>query len=93
MSRVDSLTGRGPSTGNHRSHSLRASRRTWNVNLQWATVTINGKKARLRVSAKTLKTLRKAQKHVAPVAQPTADQVAAAEAPAPVAAPAAPAAK
>ncbi len=70
MSRRDPFSGRGPSTGNNRSHSLRATRRRWNVNLQWATLTIDGKKIRLRVSTKTLRTLRKAQKGAAPIQEP-----------------------
>ncbi len=65
MSRRDQFTGRGPSSGNTRSHSLAATRRRWDVNLQWATLDIDGRKVRVRVSTKTLKTLRKAQKGVA----------------------------
>ena len=55
MSRVCEVSGKGPLTGNRRSHSLRATRRKWNVNLQQ--VTINGEKK--RVSARTLRTLNK----------------------------------
>ena len=55
MSRVCKVSGKGPLTGNRRSHSLRATRRKWNVNLQQ--VTINGEKK--RVSARTLRTLKK----------------------------------
>lgn len=55
MSRVFEVSGKGPLTGNRRSHSLRATRRKWNVNLQQ--VTINGEKK--RVSARTLRTLKK----------------------------------
>ncbi|MDD7281183.1 50S ribosomal protein L28 [Floccifex sp.] len=55
MSRVCEVSGKGPLTGNKRSHSLRATRRKWNVNLQQ--VTINGEKK--RVSARTLRTLKK----------------------------------
>ena len=55
MSRVCEVSGKGPLTGNRRSHSLRATRRKWNVNLQQ--VTINGEKK--RVSARTLRTLKK----------------------------------
>lgn len=84
MSRRDQITGRGPSYGNSRSHSLRATRRRWNVNLQWATLEINGKKMRIRVSARTLKTLRKAHKNeAAPVAAPAPVAEAKAEQPAP----------
>ena len=55
MSRVCEVSGKGPLTGNRRSHSLRATRRKWNVNLQQ--VPINGEKK--RVSARTLRTLKK----------------------------------
>ena len=55
MSRVCEVSGKGPLTGNRRSHSLRATRRKWNVNLQQ--VTINGEKK--RVSARILRTLKK----------------------------------
>lgn len=34
MSRVCPLTGKKPTSGNNRSHSLRATRRRWGVNLQ-----------------------------------------------------------
>ncbi len=86
MSRRDQFTGRGPSSGNTRSHSLASTRRRWDVNLQWATLNIDGKRVRVRVSTKTLKTLRKSQKAQTPVA------ATAVAAPASVAAPAAPAA-
>ena len=43
MSRVCAITGKGPLTGNRRSHSMRASRRTWNVNLQKVKVMVDGK--------------------------------------------------
>ena len=55
MSRVCEISGKGPLSGNNRSHSLRATRRKWNVNLQ--TVEINGKK--VKISARALRTLRK----------------------------------
>jgi large subunit ribosomal protein L28 len=55
MSRIDQLTGRGPNFGNSRSHSNIATKRRQNLNLQ--TVKIDG--VRVRVSARTLKTLKK----------------------------------
>jgi len=55
MSRIDMLTGKRANFGNSRSHSNIATRRRQNVNLQ--TVRINGK--RLRISARTIKTLKK----------------------------------
>lgn len=59
MSRVCQLTGKGPQFGNTRSHALNASRRKFNVNLQKVTVNIDGKKVKLRVSAKAARTLKK----------------------------------
>lgn len=74
-------------SGNNRSHSLRATRREWNVNLQWATIDVNGQKVRVRVSTKTLKTLRKGQKKASQA--PVAEEKKVEATPAPVAAPAA----
>ncbi len=59
MSRKCPITGKGPMTGNNVSHSMRHTRRRWNVNLQTATIVINGKKQRVRVSTSALRTLRK----------------------------------
>ena len=59
MARVCELSGRGTISGNKRSHSMRATRRTWKVNLQRKTVVINGQKVRIRVSARALKSLNK----------------------------------
>jgi len=59
MSRKCDLTGKGPLSGNKRSHALNATRRKWNTNLQPTTLMIDGKKIKLKVSARTLKTLRK----------------------------------
>lgn len=62
MSRRCIITGKGPVSGNNRSHSLRATRRRWNVNLQKTTLEIDGRKVQVRISAKALRTLRKDQK-------------------------------
>lgn len=59
MSRKCQLSGKGPMSGNSRSHALNATRRKWNVNLQKATVIIDGKPTKVRVSARQLRTLRK----------------------------------
>jgi large subunit ribosomal protein L28 len=80
MSRTCPITGKKPMYGNNRSHSLRATRRRWNVNLQKTTMMIDGKKTTLRISTAALRTLRKNKKLVkpeipaqkAPVAQPVA---------------------
>ncbi len=59
MSKVCPITGKGPVSGNNRSHSLRATRRRWNVNLQKYKVEINGKVVTIRMSARAYRTLTK----------------------------------
>ena len=59
MSRFCPVTGKGPLYGNNRSHSLRATRRRWNVNLQKATIIIDGKPTKVKLTARELRTLRK----------------------------------
>lgn len=59
MSKVCAVSGRGPLSGNRRSHSMRASRRKWNVNLQKKTIMIDGKPQKVRISARALRTLKK----------------------------------
>ncbi len=58
MSRVCAITGKGPLSGNKRSHSMRATRRKWNVNLQTVKVMVDGKPQKLRISARALKSLK-----------------------------------
>ena len=59
MSRKDEITKKGPLFGNKRSHALNATRRRWNLNLQKVTIEENGKKKVIKVSVKTMKTLKK----------------------------------
>ncbi|HAD23879.1 MULTISPECIES: 50S ribosomal protein L28 [Kandleria] len=59
MSRKSQLSGKGPMTGNNRSHALNATRRRWNVNLQKATIIIDGKPTKVKLTARELRTLRK----------------------------------
>ncbi len=59
MSRICPVTGKGPLTGNNRSHSLRATRRRWNVNLQKYKVNVDGKIVTVRMSARAYRTLNK----------------------------------
>lgn len=56
MSRIDQLTGKRANSANSRSHSNIATRRKQNVNLQ--TIRIDGK--RIRVSTRTVRTLKRA---------------------------------
>ena len=57
MSRVCEISGKRALSGNNRSHSLRATRRKWNVNLQNVTIMVDGKPKKVRISARALKTL------------------------------------
>lgn len=61
MARVCELSGRGPLSGNKRSHSLRPTRRKWNVNLQKKTIVVNGQKVKVRASTRALRSLNKQQ--------------------------------
>ncbi len=51
-------TTRKPLFGNKRSHSLRSSRRRWNINTQKATIMVDGKPTKVRISARELKALK-----------------------------------
>ena len=62
MSRVYPVTGKGPLSGNNRSHSLRATRRRWNTNLQVRTVVVDGKEMRIRMSTRAYRSLNKQYK-------------------------------
>ncbi|WP_341513397.1 50S ribosomal protein L28 [Mesomycoplasma ovipneumoniae] len=60
MARKDSISQRGPMSGNNRSHALNATKRKFNLNLQQIVLkTASGQKVRIKVSAKTKKTLQK----------------------------------
>ncbi len=59
MARRCSISGVGPLSGNKRSHALNATRRKWNVNLQKVTLKANGVTQTVKISARTLKTLKK----------------------------------
>ena len=64
MSRVCAVSGKGPLSGNKRSHSMRASRRKWNVNLQKVRVVVDGKPQTIRVSARTLKIFEETKRYL-----------------------------
>lgn len=55
MARVCFVTGKRASTGNKRSHSNRASKRSWGVNVQKVRILVDGKPKRVYVSAKALR--------------------------------------
>ena len=58
MSKVCAISGKKALSGNRRSHSLRATRRKWNVNLQKVHMIVDGKPTTVRISARALKTLK-----------------------------------
>ena len=62
MSRKCPITGKGPMSGNNRYHSVRATRRRWNVNIQTYKVNINGKMVEVKMSARAYRTLNKSIK-------------------------------
>jgi large subunit ribosomal protein L28 len=51
--------GKSPQFGQSRSHSMRATKRQYKVNLQRATVWEDGRKRRIRVCARCLRTMAK----------------------------------
>ena len=59
MSRICQVTGTGPGFGHHVSHSKRRTNRRFNPNLQWRTwwVPSLGRRVRLRVSARAIRTI------------------------------------
>lgn len=59
MARKCEVSGKGPMSGNSRSHALNATKRKWNVNLQKATILVNGKPKKVKISVRELRTLRK----------------------------------
>ena len=61
MSRKCPVTGKGPLSGNNRSHSLRATRRVQNVNLQKFKINVDGKQTTVRMSARAYRTLTKSK--------------------------------
>ncbi len=59
MSRKDPITGKGPMSGNNRSKAMNATKRKWNVNLQSVTIMVDGKPKKVRLSASTIRTMKK----------------------------------
>ena len=55
MSRICAVCGKEPGFGNNRSHSMRATKRRWNVNVQKVHILLKGKPARAYVCTKCLK--------------------------------------
>jgi large subunit ribosomal protein L28 len=60
MSRKCYVTGLGSTSGNQRSHSLQATRRTWKANLQKVRIKDDkGRVVRVYVSTRALRTMAK----------------------------------
>ena len=72
MSRRCPITGKGPMPGSTVSHSMRHTRRRFNVNLQKTTLVIDGKKQTVRISTAAMRTLRKNAKKTAKEQTPVA---------------------
>ncbi|MCJ7520717.1 MAG: 50S ribosomal protein L28 [Dehalococcoidia bacterium] len=53
------LCGKGPQFGNNVSHSKRHTKRQWLPNLQTTTVVIDGKKKRMNICTRCLRTQNK----------------------------------
>ncbi len=66
MSRVCTVTGKGPKAGNNRPFSLKATKRRFLPNLFKKKVynPLTGKTERIRISAKGIRTLKKWKKEV-----------------------------
>ncbi len=62
MARYCPVSGKGPLSGNNRSHSLRATRRRWGVNLQNYQVEVDGRIQTVRMSARAYRSLNKSAK-------------------------------
>lgn len=59
MARQDEITGKRAMSGNYRSHALNTTKRKFNLNLQKVVIIEDGQKKKVKVSAKTAKTLKK----------------------------------
>lgn len=55
MARKCYVTGKGPSTGNLRSHANNKTKRRWGANVQKVRILVDGKPKRVYVSARALK--------------------------------------
>lgn len=68
MARRDEITNKGPLSGNTRSHALNHSKRKWNLNLQNIKIYDDNRNiVKVKVSARTLKSLKKHNKIVPPM--------------------------
>ena len=56
---VCDITGKGKQYGNNVSFSQRHTKKVWKPNLQSKTVTVGGKKVKLKLSTQAIRTLKK----------------------------------
>ncbi len=59
MSRVCSITGKRPSTGNQISHSQRHTKRRWIPNVKKKKIMVDGRPVKIKLSMRALRTLEK----------------------------------
>jgi len=59
MSRVCSITGKRPKSGNTVSHSQRHTKRRWVPNVKKKKIMVNGRLVKMKVSMRALRTLEK----------------------------------
>lgn len=55
MARRSVLSGKGTSSGNHRSHAMNANKRQFKANLQKVRILVDGKPKKVYVTARELK--------------------------------------
>ncbi len=53
------LTGKGKQFGHNVSFSLRRTKKVWKPNLQTKTLTVDGRKVRVKISTQAIRTLKK----------------------------------
>jgi large subunit ribosomal protein L28 len=53
------ITGKGKQYGNNVSFSQRHTKKVWKPNLQTKTVTVNGKKVKMKISTQAIRSLKK----------------------------------
>ncbi len=56
---VCDISGKGKQYGNNVSFSMRHTKKVWKPNLQTKTVIVDGKKVKLKLSTKSIRTLKK----------------------------------
>lgn len=60
--KVCTICGKGTTSGNNVSHSMRHTKRTYEANIQKVEVEVNGKKCKKNVCARCIKTMKKESK-------------------------------